>query len=171
MPRVCEPFGPGRGLWSCDNRRLVLYRLAEEIPGCLPRRKIPAWLCPCWPKFVRHLDSVTGSAVEAPEQFEAEKLLFCLLTRSFLPNPVPEPSESGAVEAPEQFKEEKLLFCLPTRSFLPNPGPEPSESAAVEVAGQFKAEKLLFCLPKMVFLQSLGPEPSEPAAVEAPERF
>ena len=32
------------------------------------------------------------AAVETPVQFKAEKLLFCLLTISFLPSPVPEPS-------------------------------------------------------------------------------
>ena len=41
------------------------------------------------------------AAVEAPEQFEAEKLLLCLPTSNFLLN-------LGA----EQFKIEKLPFCL-----------------------------------------------------------
>ena len=41
------------------------------------------------------------AAVEAPEQFYAETLLFCLPTTGFLLNPGPEPSEPAAVEASE----------------------------------------------------------------------
>ena len=109
--------------------------------------------------------------MEAPEQFEAEKLLFCLLTSRFLPNPALEPSEAAAVEAPEQFEAAKLLFCMPTSRFLPNPAPEPSEPDAVEAPEQFEAEKRLFCLPTSSLLPNPAPEPSEPTAVEAPEQF
>ena len=88
-----------------------------------------------------------------------EKLLFCLPTSSFLPNPAPEPSEPAAVEAPEQFEAEKRLFCLLTSNFLQNPAREPAEPTAVQAPEQFKTERLLFCLPTNIFLSNLVPEP------------